>query len=99
MSTRPNLRFAGRTFGRSIAAPRCLLWRPVPSWMPAPSIRTLWNDPAVADAPGPRRRDWWFVGAMGIVALVEGVLRTHMVWRVLSIVLFLAMVADALILG
>ena len=30
---------------------------------------------------------------MGIVALVEGVLRTHMVWRVLSIVLFLAMVA------
>ena len=62
------------------------------TWMPTLSARALWNEPAVADAPGPLRRDWALVGAMLIAAVVEFIVRDEIVWPVVSIAVFLAVV-------
>lgn len=61
--------------------------------IPTLSLRTLYNEPAVVDPPGPMRRDWALVAVLVVAGLVEGIVRDDVVWRIPSIVLFLAIIA------
>ena len=47
----------------------------------SPALRSLWDEPRVANAPGPMRRDWAIVAALGVVAMAEGLLRPNVEWR------------------
>jgi len=46
---------------------------------------SLWAEPRVPDPPVRGWRDWAFVAALVPVAIVEGLLRDDLVWRVLSV--------------
>ncbi|MGK2950612.1 MAG: sensor histidine kinase [Acidimicrobiales bacterium] len=49
--------------------------------------RPYWAEPRVADPPGPTRRDWLLVAAVAVVASVEAVVRTELVWAATSLAL------------
>ncbi|MEL7209431.1 MAG: histidine kinase dimerization/phosphoacceptor domain-containing protein, partial [Actinomycetota bacterium] len=55
------------------------------------ALRSLLAEPAVPDAPGPMRRDWWLVAAFATSAVVEGALRTDLDWRPAVTVLAVAL--------
>ncbi|RBO93994.1 sensor histidine kinase [Nocardia puris] len=52
--------------------------------------RPLWHEPRPADAPPVGRLDWLLVGLFAAAALLEGVLRPDVEWRLLVTVLALA---------
>ncbi len=51
------------------------------------NLRTLWEEPAAPDPPARVWRDWALVGVLLVVAVLEGLLRTDVVWRVVSLAL------------
>jgi signal transduction histidine kinase len=60
-------------------------------------LRSVWDAPA-AHPPPPRRvwRDWVLVGVLPAVAVLEGVARPDVPWRVLWVVVFVALVPTLL---
>ena len=60
-------------------------------------LRSVWDAPA-AHPPPPRRvwRDWVLVGVLPVVAVLEGVARPDVPWRVLWVVVFVALVPTLL---
>lgn len=52
--------------------------------------RPYWGEPRAADPTGPNRRDWWFVGVVVVVAVIEAVARDQMVWRWASLAVTVA---------
>ncbi|MGW6228085.1 sensor histidine kinase [Cellulosimicrobium cellulans] len=54
--------------------------------------RSLWHEPRPTDVPPVGRLDWLLVGVLAAVAVVEGVVRSGLVWRPLVVVLALALV-------
>ncbi len=52
--------------------------------------RPYWAEPRAADATGPTRRDWWFVGVVVAVAMIEAVARDQIVWRWASLAVTVA---------
>jgi signal transduction histidine kinase len=49
------------------------------------NLRALWEEPAAPDPPARVWRDWVLVGVLLVVAVLEGLLRTDVVWRPLAI--------------
>lgn len=45
------------------------------------ALRSLWDEPRAADAPGRVWRDWVLVGVAMVAALLEGALRDDVAWR------------------
>lgn len=60
-------------------------------------LRAMWDAPA-ATPPPPRRvwRDWALVGVIPVIALLEGVARPDVPWRVLWVVVLIAVVPTLL---
>lgn len=60
-------------------------------------LRAMWDTPA-ATPPPPRRvwRDWALVGVIPVIALLEGVARPDVPWRVLWVVVLIAVVPTLL---
>ncbi|MCU1485957.1 MAG: putative two-component system sensor kinase, partial [Actinomycetia bacterium] len=56
------------------------------------SARSLWAEPRVPDPPARVWRDWALVAGLVPVAVLEGVFREVLVWRIASIVVALALV-------
>ncbi|MEU4219092.1 sensor histidine kinase [Actinoplanes sp. NPDC026623] len=59
-------------------------------------LRSVWDEPAPPHPPARTWRDWALVGVLGPLAVVEGVLRTDLPWRVLSVVIIVAVVPTLL---
>ncbi len=55
------------------------------------AIRALWAEPKVPDAPVRVWRDWVLVGAVTLTALLEGTLRSDVVWRPVALLLAVAL--------
>lgn len=64
--------------------------------MLAQTVRSLWAEPCAADAPPRVWRDWLLVGVLVPTALLEGTLRSDVMWRPAAIVLALGVVATLL---
>ncbi len=47
----------------------------------AAAVRSLWDEPGVADPPGRVWRDWVLLALVMVAALLEGVLRADVTWR------------------
>ena len=60
------------------------------------AARSLWAEPRAPDPPSRVWRDWALVGALVPVAVLEGVLREDLVWRVASVVVALALLPTLL---
>jgi signal transduction histidine kinase len=60
------------------------------------AARSLWAEPRVPDPPVRVWRDWALVVALVPVAVLEGVLREDLVWRVASVVVALALLPTLL---
>jgi signal transduction histidine kinase len=60
------------------------------------AARSLWAEPRAPDPPARVWRDWALVGALVPVAVLEGVLREDLVWRVASVVVALALLPTLL---
>ena len=60
-------------------------------------LRSVWDAPA-AQPPPPRRvwRDWALVGALPLLAVLEGIARPDVPWRVLWVTVFVALVPTLL---
>jgi len=56
------------------------------------SVRSLWEEPRVPDPPVRVWRDWVLVGVILIAAILEGTLRSDVIWRPLAIALTLGLV-------
>lgn len=56
------------------------------------SLRSLWREPRVPDAPVRVWRDWVMVGAVVVTAVLEGTLRSDVVWRPAALALVLGLV-------
>lgn len=54
-------------------------------------------EPPVANAPGPMPRDWVLVAVFAVAAVLEAVLRTDVVWPMISLVVILAILPTLLI--
>jgi signal transduction histidine kinase len=50
------------------------------------AVRSLWAEPRAPQAPRRVWRDWLLVGLLVPTALLEGILREHVVWRPVAIV-------------
>lgn len=50
----------------------------------ASAVRSLWDEPGVADPPGRGWRDWALVALVMVAALIEGILRADVPWRPVS---------------
>ncbi len=61
------------------------------------SIHAYRAEPAVADPPQRVSRDWWLVALATVSALLEGLLRTDLVWRWVELAVCLAIVPLLLI--
>ncbi|GIH93385.1 sensor histidine kinase [Planobispora siamensis] len=59
-------------------------------------IRSVWNEPRPPDPPARTWRDWALVAVIVPVALLEGVLRPDLPWRVLAVVVTIALVPTLL---
>jgi signal transduction histidine kinase len=59
-------------------------------------VLSLWDEPAVPDPPLRVWRDWALVGALIAAALVEGLLRTDVLWRPIAIGLAVALIPSLL---
>ncbi len=55
-------------------------------------MRSLWEEPRVPDPPVRVWRDWVLVGVIVVSAVLEGTLRSHVIWRPLAIALALGLV-------
>ena len=55
-------------------------------------LRSLWNEPRVADTPARVWRDWVLVGLLVPAALLEGILRPDLEWRPFVTVMCVALV-------
>ena len=60
------------------------------------AARSLLAEPRAPDPPARVWRDWALVGALVPVAVLEGVLREDLVWRVASVVVALALLPTLL---
>ncbi|MEM8923183.1 MAG: sensor histidine kinase [Actinomycetota bacterium] len=56
-------------------------------------LRLLWAEPGADERPAPYWPDWLLLGVMTVAALLEGTLRTDLVWPVPSIILGLVVMA------
>lgn len=56
------------------------------------SVRSLWEEPRAPDAPARVWRDWVLVGVVPVAAVLEGTLRSEVVWRPVAIALALGLV-------
>ncbi|WFE20115.1 histidine kinase [Solwaraspora sp. WMMD937] len=54
-------------------------------------LRSVWAEPAVADPPTRVWRDWALLGAVWVVATIEGLLRTDLVSPAYSLIIALAL--------
>ncbi|MBG0827395.1 sensor histidine kinase [Planomonospora sp. ID67723] len=61
-----------------------------------PLIRSLWNEPRPPDPPLRVWRDWVLVGALVPIAVLEGVLRPDLPWRVVSVAVTVGLVPTLL---
>ncbi|MER5645296.1 sensor histidine kinase [Streptosporangium sp. NPDC002524] len=61
-----------------------------------PLVRSLWDEPRPPDPPARVWRDWALVGVLVPVALLEGVLRPDLPWRVVSVAVTVALVPTLL---
>src|SRR4051812_19537519 len=59
-------------------------------------LRSVWDEPAPPHPPARVWRDWALVGVLVPLAVVEGVLRPDLPWRVLSVAIVLAVVPTLL---
>jgi signal transduction histidine kinase len=59
-------------------------------------LRSVWEEPRPAGAPGRVWRDWVLVGALIPAAVIEGILRPDLPWRVLSVAVTAALVPTLL---
>ncbi|MEU7904472.1 sensor histidine kinase [Actinoplanes sp. NPDC049118] len=59
-------------------------------------LRSVWDEPAPPHPPARVWRDWALVGALVPLAVIEGVLRPGLPWRVLSVVIVVAVVPTLL---
>ncbi|MEO8106044.1 MAG: sensor histidine kinase [Actinomycetes bacterium] len=55
-------------------------------------FRSVWDEPRVPNAPVRVWRDWALIGALVVSALLEGTLRSDVVWRPLALALALGLV-------
>src|SRR3954447_11828392 len=55
------------------------------------TVRSLWAEPRAPRPPPRVWRDWLLVAVLAPTAILEGVLRDHLVWRTLSLVLGVAL--------
>lgn len=56
------------------------------------TLRSLWDEPRAPGAPARVWRDWVLVGALSLSALLEGTLRSDVLWRPVALVLALTLV-------
>ncbi|MDH4159986.1 MAG: histidine kinase, partial [Actinomycetota bacterium] len=56
------------------------------------TFRSLWDEPGAPGAPARVWRDWVLVGALSLSALLEGTLRSDVLWRPVALVLALTLV-------
>ncbi|HEV8562152.1 MAG TPA: histidine kinase [Actinophytocola sp.] len=49
-------------------------------------LRSVWDEPRPPNPPPRRWLDWALVGALGVAAVLEGVLRPDLPWRAVSVV-------------
>ncbi|MFG3437076.1 sensor histidine kinase [Nonomuraea sp. NPDC047897] len=59
-------------------------------------MRSVWNEPSPPDPPARVGRDWVLVGVLVPVAVLEGVLRPDLPWRVLAVAVTVALVPTLL---
>ncbi len=60
------------------------------------AMRSIWAEPRAADAPARVWRDWVLVAALIPTAVLEGILRSDVAWRYVSIALAVALVPTLL---
>ena len=58
--------------------------------------RDFFREPAVANPPPRGHLDWWLVGALIVVAIIEGILNQPLFWRVWHIALVIAVIPTLL---
>jgi len=56
----------------------------------------LFTEPAVQDPPQRGHLDWWLVGALTVVAVIEGIFNQPLFWRLWHIGLVLALIPTLL---
>ncbi len=56
------------------------------------TFRSLWDEPRAPGAPARVWRDWVLVGALSLSALLEGTLRSDVLWRPVALILALTLV-------
>ena len=56
------------------------------------ALRSLWDEPRAPGAPARVWRDWVLVGALSLSALLEGTLRSDVLWRPVALILALTLV-------
>lgn len=61
------------------------------------SLASLWAEPAISNAPGRSRRDWFLAGAVALGTVIEVVFRNGLVWPAVAFVFGLAL-AGAVVL-
>jgi signal transduction histidine kinase len=64
--------------------------------MIASTLRSLWNEPAVADPPRRVWRDWALIAVLAPAAVLEGLLRTDLSWPVVEVIVCLALMPTLL---
>jgi signal transduction histidine kinase len=59
-------------------------------------LRPVWDEPRAPDAPRRVWRDWVLVAVLPVLAVVEGIVRQDMSWRVVSVAVTVALVPTLL---
>lgn len=59
-------------------------------------VRDLFREAAIADPPRRGHLDWWLVGALIVVAVIEGIFNQPLFWRVWHIALVIAVIPTLL---